>query len=171
MFEIKQFPNQTIQRFQVFKNSNVGSLNLEHPVKFFPAYEVAVKFQNTGAKPCTISIRKIWDPLQIESILDDDEENKENVPPKSSSSNMVEDILDECLKNVDNNFEFTDGYFTLAEFDSKLVKVVLKNTSYVGDYLEKFRVEVLEKDQNGILQSNGCQVILLIENLFITIST
>lgn len=119
-----------------------------------------VKFQNTGAKPCTISIRKIWDPLQIESILDDDdEENKENVPPKSSS--MVEEILNECLKNVENNFEFTDGYFTLAEFDSKLVKVMFKNASYVGDYLEKFRVEILERNENGVLQSKGCQVIVL----------
>lgn len=126
-----------------------------------------VKFQNTGAKPCTISIRKIWDPLQIESILDDEEENKENIPPKSASSSMVEDILDECLKNVENNFEFTDGYFTLAEFDSKLVKVVFKNASYVGDYLEKFRVEVLERDKNGILQSSGCQVILLLSKLMV----
>lgn len=81
---------------------------------------------------------------------------------------MVEDILDECLKNVENNFEFTDGYFTLTEFDSKLVKVVFKNASYVGDYLEKFRVEVLERDnKNGILQSSGCQVILLFRKLMV----
>ncbi|KAL1502831.1 hypothetical protein ABEB36_007918 [Hypothenemus hampei] len=119
-----------------------------------------LKLENKGLKPCVVVIKKIFDPLGMDALLD--EENKENNTPKSSCSsmNVAQDILEDCLLNSENNFQFENSYFSLGPLEEKRLKILFKNASYVGNYMEQFVADVYERFENILLLS-GCQIISL----------
>ncbi|CAG9770157.1 unnamed protein product [Ceutorhynchus assimilis] len=122
------------------------------------------KVQNRGTKSCTIFIKKIFDPLDLELILED-EEDKGNSSLKSSTTSSTDthvfDLLDDCIKNLENNFRFHPSFFSLDKMEEKRIKVFFKNASYVGDYLEKFTINVFENSTRETLQIAGCKLISL----------
>lgn len=130
---------------------------------------IGFQFINNGAKPCTIYIKKHLDPLDLGENFD--EENKENIQPVSknsvSSFQDICDILDDCITNIGNNFQFEHSYFTLEEGEMKRVKVYFKHVSYVGHYLEKYIVDVYETSGYGELEVTGCQVSRYQNNYFV----
>ncbi|XP_050311180.1 uncharacterized protein LOC126746816 isoform X2 [Anthonomus grandis grandis] len=121
-----------------------------------------LKLQNKGTKPCKIYIKKNFDPLDIEHLLED--ENKENVVPLESiapttSYEEISGILDDCLKNVENYFQFETGFFSLGIGEIKKLKVFFKNASYIGNYFEQYTLEVYEEFLDGALNTAGCKVL------------
>ncbi|XP_030759567.1 cilia- and flagella-associated protein 74-like isoform X2 [Sitophilus oryzae] len=115
-----------------------------------------IKFINRGTKPCKLHVKKIQDDLEIEDNLKHDNSRNidENLKSQKKTLNGITEndenyecirfILDLCLENIGNTFEFECTRITLKAAEEKKIKVHFKKPSYIGNYSEKFSVDVYE---------------------------
>lgn len=66
--------------------------------------------------------------------------------------------MSECLEAIDKNFRFEIGFFRLGAKEEKRVPVHFTHASYIGDYSDKFAVNVYETAPDGDLELASCQV-------------
>ncbi|XP_076253985.1 uncharacterized protein LOC143192492 isoform X1 [Rhynchophorus ferrugineus] len=121
-----------------------------------------IKLHNNGEKQCTIYIKKNPDPLDLDNILADDDDDYD-VPEQRSTDDetltFVKSILNECLQNINNTFSFEQHYLTIEGRTKIDLKVFFRRPSYVGNYFEKYLVNVYDGCSEDSADSVSCQEI------------
>ncbi|GLV32281.1 hypothetical protein CBL_11762 [Carabus blaptoides fortunei] len=64
------------------------------------------------------------------------------------AESIADTIIQECIKNTFNNFQFETNFLELQPMYNNQLKVYFNNMPFVGIYQEKYQFEFLERNEN-----------------------
>ncbi|CAH1155492.1 unnamed protein product [Phaedon cochleariae] len=110
-----------------------------------------LKLTNEGTEPCTVVIKKIQDILQLPETSEDDRKMEENdisneVIDDIEERDIINEVIEELFENVFNTFLFEHLAIALESSQNVNLKVQMRNVDYIGNYQEKYLVDVYENN-------------------------
>nr|XP_023018778.1 uncharacterized protein LOC111507668 isoform X1 [Leptinotarsa decemlineata] len=98
----------------------------------------SIRLKNEGKKACKAVIKKIFDPLELTDLLNNENEYQ------NLFEDITKNIVEDLFENVFNTFSFGSCFIEVDGSENFKLEIKMKNVDHVGDFLEKYMLDVYE---------------------------